>query len=504
MATPREAYDALIAHVKQTALLGSCASVLSWDRETYMPKGGAAHRAEQLALLAGMCHERGTDPRMGDWLDACEGTDLVADGLSVEAVNVRELRRSYDKGVKVPNRLVEETARTASLGHQGWVDAREDNDFKQFLPWLEKMVPLRIEYAEAVGYEEVIYDALLDDFETGETTANLTAVFGALRDDLAPLIREIAAAPKQPDESILTRRYDVVRQRVFSEMCASAVGFDFAAGRLDTVVHPFCSRVGPDDVRITTRWDEHQFGSALFGVLHESGHGLYEQGLPAEHYGTPMGSSTSLGIHESQSRLWENVVGRSHNFWTHFYPKAQGVFHESLRDVSLDDLVHAINGVKPSFIRVEADEATYNLHIVLRFELEQEIIAGNLRPADIPGAWNEKFKQMFDLDVPDDANGCLQDVHWSFGGFGYFPTYALGNLYAAQFFDCARREMPDLEAGFARGEFGPLLAWFREKVHSQASRFRPKDLVREVTGEPLSHAHLIRYLREKYEPMYGL
>ena len=500
---PHETYAKLITHAKETALLGSCASVLHWDQETNMPPAGAAHRAEQLALLSGLVHARATDPRMGEWLAACEGTDLTAEPHAIETVNVRELRREYDKQVKVPRALVEETARTAALGHEAWVEARKQSEFSTFRPWLEKIVKLRREYAEAVGYETVAYDALIDEYEPGETAANITRVFAALRDELAPLIEKLVGAPRQPDRSLLTRHFPVDRQRVFGEMCAAEIGFDFSAGRLDTVVHPFCTRIGAGDVRITTRWDPHHFGTALFGILHETGHGLYSLGLPDEHYGTPMGDSVSLGIHESQSRLWENFVGRGRAFWRHFWPRTQGIFHEALAGVSLDAFLHAVNDVRRSFIRVEADEVTYNLHVILRFELEQAIFSGDLRPADVPGAWNEKFKALFGLDVPDDASGCLQDVHWSGGAFGYFPTYALGNLYAAQFFRQVRQDIPDLEAGIARGDFAPLLEWLREKIHSQGMRFRAGELVERVTGEPLTHRHLIEYLTEKYAGLYG-
>jgi carboxypeptidase Taq len=497
----REAYDALIAHVKEAAVLGSCGAVLSWDRETHMPEGGTANRAEQMALISRLVHERMTDPRIGEWLAACQGTELTADSRSVEAVNLREIQRDYDKSTKVPSRLVEETSRASTMAHQAWVKARAASDFATFAPHLKKLVGLRREYAEAIGYDAVIYDALLDDFEPGASTKEVAEVFGALRKDLVPLIQKIVNAPKQPDPSLLKGTFPVERQRVFCEMAASAIGFDFSRGLLGTVVHPFCITIGTGDTRINTRWEEDNFGVAFFSVLHEAGHGLYEQGLPAEHDGTPMAETVSLSIHESQSRMWENFVGRSPAFWQYFLPHARGIFGD-LREAPQDGFVHAINRVSPSLIRVEADEATYNLHIILRFEIEQALMSGDLNVDAVPAAWNEKFKELLGLDVPDDAHGVLQDVHWSFAGFGYFPTYALGNLSAAQFFAAARKAIPDLDERFARGEFGELLQWLRDNIHSQGKRFRAPDLLQEVTGEKLNHRHLIEYLERRYQPLY--
>jgi carboxypeptidase Taq len=296
----------------------------------------------------------------------------------------------------------------------------------------------------------------------------------------------------------------VDRQAIFAQAAAAAVGFDFDAGRLDVTAHPFCLTVGPGDCRITTRYNAKHFNEAFFGVLHESGHGMYEQGLDPEHVGTPAGMALSLGIHESQSRLWENQVGRGRPFWEHFFPRGKQVFLDALRDVSLDDWMFAINDVRPSFIRVEADEATYNLHILLRFELERAILKGDLKVADVPRVWNEKFKAFFGLTVPSDAQGCLQDVHWSFGGIGYFPTYTLGNLIAAQLMKKARRDLSGLDDDFRRGEFSRLKGWLNEKVHREGGRYRAQELCRRVTGKPLSHEPLLAYLRGKYAPLYHL
>ena len=504
MADAKTVYESLIAEIKQIGLLGSCASVLGWDEQTYMPKGGAKHRGDQLALLAGMVHERGTAKQIGDWLSEVEGSDVVSDPISVEAVNVREIRRGYDLAVKLPKSLVEEMARVTTMAQQVWVEAREKSDYALFQPHLEKILELKHQEAAALGTGATAYDALLDEYEPGETSENLTRVFSALRSELVELVGAIAESGKQPSEDILAGEYSVEQQEAFGKAAASQIGFDFDNGRLDVTAHPFCSGIGPGDTRLTTRYDTHLFAQAFFGTLHESGHGIYDQGLDGAHYGTPMGDAVSLGIHESQSRMWENFVGRSRAFWTHFFPKVQTAFPDALGGVAEDDFYAAINTVSPSFIRVEADEATYNLHIMLRFEMEQALLDGGLQAADVPGAWNETFEKFLGLTPPDDAHGCLQDIHWSGGGIGYFPTYALGNLYAAQFFEQAREDVGDLDAQFAEGNFEPLKNWLTEKIYLQGQRYRANDLVEEVTGKPLSHEPLMRHLKAKYEPLYGI
>lgn len=498
------AYAELVRRVREAAILESCASVLGWDERTYMPRAGSAHRAEQMALLARLAHEAFTAPVIGELLAGVEGSPLVADRESEPAANVRELRRQYDRAVKVPNDLVEEMARVTTRAQQVWQEARAADDFAAFLPWLEKVVALERRKAEAIGYRATPYDALLDEYEPGATTAEIAAVFGSLRAELAPLVAAIGASGREAPRDLLLRDYPVESQKAFGEAAATAIGFDFNAGRLDITTHPFCSGIGPGDCRITTRYNPRHFNEAFFGVLHEAGHGIYEQNLPAEHYGTPCGSHASLGIHESQSRLWENFVGRSRPFWEHFLPRARNAFPGALGDVGLDDFYFAINDVRPSFIRVEADEATYNLHIVLRFELEQALLTGDLKPADVPGAWNEKFQQFFGLTPPSARAGCLQDIHWSMGGIGYFPTYTLGNLYAAQLMERAHSELGDLDADFRNGDFARLKGWLGEKIHRAGRRAPAAELCRRITGRPLDHRPLIGYLRGKYAPLYHL
>jgi len=502
--TSDEAYAELIRRVKSIVLLNSCGSILHWDHQTYMPVKGAAHRAEQLALVAGLAHDQFTRPEIGDLLSRAEEGSARREPGSAAAVNVREIRRAYDRAMRVPPALVEELARTAALAQDVWVEARRASDFGRFRPWLEKLVALKRQEAKAVSAGGLLYDALLDEYEPGETVERLTPVFGALRKSLVDLVGRIAGSPKRPDLSILHRAYPIAAQEAFGKTVVAAFGFDFQAGRLDVTTHPFCSGIGPGDTRLTTRYNPHDFGDGFFSILHEAGHGLYDQGLDAEHYGTPMGEAVSLGIHESQSRLWENFVGRSRVFWEHWLPQAHQAFPEALTGVGLDAFVFAINDVRPSLIRVDADEATYNLHILLRFELERALIDGDLPVADLPAAWADGMERFLGIKPPDDAQGCLQDIHWSGGSFGYFPTYTLGNLYAAQFFAQARAELGDLEERFRHGEFLPLKDWLNRRIHREGQRYRAADLVSAVTGEPLNPGYLLRHLTEKFGTLYGL
>jgi carboxypeptidase Taq len=364
-------------------------------------------------------------------------------------------------------------------------------------------VDLSRQEAEALGYTTEPYDALLDGYEVGETAAGLESLFGTLRQFLVKLLDPIRGSSLSPDETVLHRLYPRALQEQFGREAVAQIGYDFAAGRLDPTAHPFSTGLGPGDVRITTRYDEHFFNSAFFGTLHEAGHALYNQGLPPEHWGTPRGQDVSLGIHESQSRMWENLVGRSLGFWRNFFPRAQELF-PALGDVALEDFHFAVNRVAPSLIRVEADEVTYNLHIIFRFELERRLINGGLEVRDLPEAWNAKIQEYLGLAPPDNRDGVMQDVHWSAGYFGYFPTYTLGNIYAAQFYAKANEEVGGLEERFARGEFAPFLQWLRDKIHSQGLRYRPRDLVRRVTGEERDSRFLQDYLAGKFKDLYGL
>ena len=497
-------YDQLCSHARESAMLASIESLLGWDERTYMPPAAGQHRAEQMTLISGMVHQRRTDPRIGEWLSELSTSPLAADRHSEPGTVIRQLKRDYDRQTRLPQRLVEELTRTSVLGQQRWVEARQKDDFRLFQPLLEKMFDLKREQAAAVGYQESPYDALLDEFEPGELTSNIRKVLAGLRDQLVPLVAAIRESRRRPDTSILKRTFPVDAQQQFGKEVASRVGFDFDRGRLDVTAHPFCTGIGPRDCRITTRYDEQFFPSAFFGILHEAGHGIYDQGLREELYGLPPGEAVSLGIHESQSRMWENQVGRSRAFWTHFYPEAQRRFPAALSTVPLDAFYFAINEVRPSLIRVEADEATYNLHILVRFELEQALVNDELKVADLPAAWNEKYRHYLGIEPPSDADGVLQDIHWSAGLIGYFPTYSLGNLYSAQFFAAANRELGDLQAQFARGEFQPLRDWLRRNIHEAGQCYTPAELVQRVTGRPLAHDDLMKHLRSKFGPLYEL
>jgi carboxypeptidase Taq len=503
--TPQNAYDELLKQVREISLLSSCRSVLEWDHQVNMPPGGAGFRAEQASLLAGMTHEKFTDTKIGELISAVEGSDIVKDPESSEAANIRELRHDYDKETKLPKELVEEFNKVTALAHNEWIEARKQSDFKKFEPRLREIITLCRKMADAYGYEGEPYNALLDNYEPGATVAEVSDVFEKLRVDLVDLLGRIKDAPKKPDVSIVERNYSVDKQKIFVEMVSSAMGYDYERGRLDIAAHPFCSGMGVGDTRITTRYNPNRVNDALFGVIHESGHALYEMGIDKEkHFGTALGSAASLGIHESQSRMWENMVGRSMPFWIYFFPQLKRVFRDSLNGVELDQFYGAINYVRPSYIRVEADEVTYNLHILLRFEIERAMMQGDIKSADVAGEWNERFKKYFGIEVDKDANGCLQDIHWSSGLFGYFPTYTLGNIYAAQFFVKAQADIPDLTQKFESGDFLTLREWLRVNIHQHGLRYRANDLCKRVTGEGLSHKPMMDYMNKKFGEIYGI
>jgi carboxypeptidase Taq len=502
---PEQAYEDLVKRMKEIAVLGNTAGVLGWDQEVYMPGANAPYRAEQLSLLAGMCHQKFTDPAVGDWISQAESSkNLTADPLSDSAVNLREWRHSYDRSTKLPQKLVEEMARVTSNAQVEWVEARKENKFSRFQPWLEKIVGLVQEQAKCYGYKDHPYDALLEDYEPGLTVAQLNKLFPPLKKSLSEMVAKITSAKRQPDLSILKRKCPIPAQQEFCRTLAGAIGFDFNQGRIDISAHPFTTGLGPADTRITTRFEETNFENSFFSTLHESGHGIYDQNLPSNgHYGTPRASAVSLGIHESQSRLWENLVGRGLPFWKFFFPKLKKAFPGVFDDLSLEAFHFAINHSAPSFIRTESDEVTYNLHVCLRYDIEVAIIAGSLEAADVPAAWNSAMKQYLGITPATDAVGCLQDVHWSHGSFGYFPTYTLGNLYSAQFFDSANREAGPLEPKFEQGDFKPLKKWLNEKIHAEGQRYRANDLCGKVTGRDLTSEFFLSYLEKKFSGLYG-
>jgi len=503
-ASKAELWERVRGEIYSASLLASIESLLSWDEQTKMPPANAEYRAEQVSYLSGLIHERWTQPVLGTWLGELGQVSDEEDPVGSIRANVRELRRRHDLRVKVPKALVEELAKTAILAQQAWVEARKAKKFAGFAPWLSRMIDLKREEAAALKNGDRLYDALLDQYEPGETSANVGGVLRELRESLVPLVEAIVGSGKRPPRELLGREFPVEGQRALAEHAVTAMGFDFSRGRLDVAPHPFCSTIGPHDCRLTTRYNSRDLGGAFYSTLHEAGHGMYEQGLPAAEFFLPLGEAISLGIHESQSRMWENLVGRSRGFWQWMLPQARKQFPDTLGDATLDTIYFAVNDVRPSLIRTESDEATYNLHILVRYELESDLIENRLQVSDLPSAWNAKYRQNVGVVAEDDAEGVLQDIHWSAGLVGYFPTYTLGNLYAAQFYAQAEKDLGSLELQFARGEFRPLLEWLRTNIHQYGQRYRAPEMVQRVTGGPLSHEPLMAYLRGKLGPLYGI
>ncbi|MCE9630616.1 MAG: carboxypeptidase M32 [Planctomycetia bacterium] len=508
-AAGRTADDALFAeacaHARRVAVLASVEAVLGWDEQTMLPRAAGGHRAEQAAALAAIVHRLRTDAVQGERLHALAAGPLASSGSPEQQATIRLLARDFAKQSRLPSRLVEELARTGVEAQQAWMAARAGSSWKMLEPWLDRMFALKREQADCQRPDLDCYDALMDDYEPGGRWRDVATRFEPLRAAIVPLVHACRDSSKQPDDRVFTAAtYPVDAQRKFVREVAARIGFDFDRGRLDTTEHPFCTTLGPDDCRITTRWNERSLPTALFGVLHEAGHGLYEQGLRRDWYGLPPGEAASLGIHESQSRLWENMVGRSAPFWEWCLPIARAAFPLPLADADVATVHEALLVVRPSFIRVEADEVTYNLHVMMRFDLERAVIQGDLAVADLPAAWNERFEKDFGMRPPDDAHGVLQDIHWSAGLIGYFPTYTLGNIYAAQLMAAARRRFSSLDDEFAGGRFQTLLTWLREEVHTAGRMLESDPLVERVTGSPVASDWLVQSLRDRYGAAHGL
>jgi carboxypeptidase Taq len=483
----------IFAHAREFSLIQSCFGVLNWDQETHLPPDAAAYRATQLAWLASRAHELATS---NTWKNALESAESSNPGDNpIHTANLRELRRSFNRAALLPTELVVRESSANSLAKHAWADARKHSHFPTFAPHLETLLALAREKTELWGYPNEPYDALLEGYEHGISTANVANLFNAIR----PELREIAAravetsaarAPQLPPGP-----YPTATQQSLNRQIAESIGFDFHAGRIDTTNHPFCTTLGPRDVRLTTRFNEADFTSSLFGVLHECGHGIYEQGLPLTDFGLPSGTSASLGIHESQSRLMENHVGRSRSFWNRWYPVAQQLFPQ-LAGFSLDHFMDYVWRSSFSPIRVEADESTYDLHILLRFDLERRMLNGTLAVADVPDAWNDGFHELFGFFPENDQVGCLQDIHWSMGGLGYFATYTLGNINAAQLF-AAARENPTVASAIDQANYAPLLAWLRLSVHTHGATLSPSDLIQQATGKPPSTQAYLSHLKSR-------
>ncbi|MBO6940129.1 MAG: carboxypeptidase M32 [Deltaproteobacteria bacterium] len=480
--------------------LNAAAMVLEWDQNTYMPPGGADARGRQIALLSRLAHERRSAKRMGELLSELSA---MADAESVDGALVRRALRDYQRATKVPAELMEAISNHGSVLYSAWAAARKANDFEAVRPLLEKNLELSKRYAEHFEVDHPI-DAFVDEHDPGMTAASLKTLFSSLRADLVPIVEALLARP-EPDRSFLDADYPEEKQLAFAAEVSAALGYDFQRGRQDLTHHPFMIRFSSGDVRITTRVDPRDFTDCLFGTIHETGHALYEQNIDRAFDGTPLGAGTSTGVHESQSRLWENLVGRSRPFWEHMYPKLQATFPEPLADVSLDDFHRAINTVERGLVRVDSDEVTYNLHVMLRFDLECAMLEGELAIRDLPEAWNARMEADLGTKPPTDTLGCLQDVHWyciPIGGA--FQGYTLGNLMSAQFFGAASKALPELDAQLAKGEVGPLRSWLTENIYRHGATYFPDELIQRTTGAALSPEPFLAYLRKKYGPLYDV
>jgi carboxypeptidase Taq len=496
-------YPEFIEFVKECQNAQYAAGILGWDQETYMPQGGAMERAHQMATMAKWHHDYFTSDKMRGYLEELRRPDVL-DGMTPEQqTNVRETAWAYEREVSIPGELVKEMAKHTSMSLEAWKKARADDAYSHFAPFLEKMIDLKVQMAEHIGYEDNLYDALIDEYEPGTRTKDVQVVFADLRERLVPIVKKIIDSDVTPNEAILAQPWPLEKQKEFGVMVVGDIGYEWERGRLDEAPHPFTSGA-IDDVRITTRYNAEDIRPALFANIHEAGHAMYQQGLNAEHYATPMGESIGLGFHESQSRMWENIVGRSMPFWRHYYPKLQSTFPGQVGSVPIEDFYAAANLVKPSLIRVEADEVTYNLHILIRFEMELAMMNGDIGVDEIPGLWNEKYKSYLGIDVPSDADGCMQDIHWSMGIQGYFPTYTFGNLISVQLWNTMIKEIPDIWDQIEAGRFSGLLSWLQENVHRPGKMYRTPDMLRHLTGEPMNADHWIGYIKEKFGPIYGV
>jgi carboxypeptidase Taq len=500
------AYQQLVEKSKTIAGYTSVLNLLHWDQETYMPSGAISPRSDQISQISALIHGEITSPAFKNLLERLvhmgSGKPKAKHLKKYQHVVLREWHRDHCRAVKLPSSFIKNFSQVTSEASQIWAVAKKSNNFKLFAPFLSKIVKLNQEKANILGFNDHIYDALLENYEPCVTSARVSHIFGGLQKELVALLAKIKKA-KQIDARFLQKPMKEETQRELAHYFASQMPIDPAFSRLDVSSHPFSMALHPHDSRITTRFVPNLFMSNIFSVLHESGHSMYEMGLPLEHWGTPLCEAASLSVHESQSRWWETLIGRSLPFWKRYYPILQKKVPH-LRSISLDRFYRSINRVAPSFIRVEADEVTYGLHVILRFEIEKQLISGSLSVSDLPEAWNAKFKELFGLTPPDDASGCLQDIHWSLGDFGYFPTYALGNLLAAQFFSTFEKKHPDWATRVQKGDLAFIREWLRQNIHRWGRTYYTDELIKKVTGKPLSEAPYCHYLKTKYSEIYNL
>ncbi len=498
-----ETLEQLKTLLAEVADLNASQALLEWDQQTYMPQGGGEARGNQLATIGTISHQKFTSDEIGKLLVELEKEYEGADSDSDDVRLLKVTRHNYDRATRVPPEFVAEFAVVTSKAFEAWMKAREKSDFSIFQPHLEKVVELNQQYVTFFPPADHPYDVLLDQFERGMKTADVQTIFEALRPQQVELLKAIAEKP-QVEDAFLHVEYDEGKMWDLSEVIATNFGYDWERGRQDKSAHPFTTNFSINDVRITTRFETENPTIMLFSTMHEAGHGLYELGSKQDFERTPLAGGASLAVHESQSRMWENLVGRSLPFWEHFYPEFQKLFPEQVGDIDLDTFYQGINKVESSLIRVNADEATYNMHIMLRLELEIGMLEGEIKVKDLPEIWNAKMKEYLDIVPPNDAKGVLQDIHWSAGMMGYFSTYALGNLISAQLWEQITSDIQDLSEQFRKGEFGALLEWLHEKIHLHGSKYEPQELVQRVTGSKIDSAAYIRYLKQKYSHIYGL
>lgn len=497
----QEKFRRLLGILGRITDLRGAVSLLSWDQETHMPPGGGDARADQMATLETLAHEFLTSDEVADLLEELQEDSAGLEYDSFEAAILRVTREDHVKARRIPSDLIEELSRATSRASQAWKKALGTSEYTVFRPHLEKVIELCRQKAEALGYEDRIYDALLDEFEPGARTTDLESIFSRLKQELIPLIREITSR-KPPANAFLRQEYDRKAQQEFYLSVIRDFGFDFHRGQQDFSIHPMTVNISTGDTRVTTHLNSENLAGNLLGAFHECGHGLYYQGAAAELERTPLNEGASMGMHESQSRFWENIIGKSLPFWQHYYPRLQALFPDRLSFVNVDTFVRALNRVEPSLVRIKSDEVTYNLHIILRFELETEMLEGNINLDDLPDAWNAKMQEYLGIAPADDATGLLQDIHWSAGYIGYFPTYTLGNLMSAQIYEKIREDLPDFDDRVRRGEFEPILEWLREKIHRHGRKFTGLELIQRVTGRKPKPDAFLRYIREKFDALY--
>ncbi|KKT80970.1 MAG: hypothetical protein A3B99_01475 [Candidatus Yanofskybacteria bacterium RIFCSPHIGHO2_02_FULL_44_12b] len=505
MANKSNLFNKFRQRLVEISHINSALTVLGWDEQVNMPARGSTGRGATTAYLAGLAHEKAVSKEFEEMLSALVVQMNAGELSAEESCVVREVARDFEKQKKLPKEFIEESARLTSEAHHVWVRARQDSDFNSFAPYLKKIVELKRRKAQILGFKKSPYDALLDLYEPGATVDEISPVLEEVKVFLMAFTDKIKKSSVKINSGILSGNFPIEEQKKFTAQIAEKIGFGFDRGRLDVSTHPFSTSFHPEDVRITTRYkDNDLFGYGILSTIHEVGHALYEQGLLKEHFGTPLGEAASLGIHESQSRMWENLVGKSRVFWRYFYPRIQEIFPEPFGAISLEDFYRALNCVGSSLIRTEADEVTYNLHVILRYEIEKELIEGSIGIEDLPAIWNSKMGQYLGIEVPSDSLGVLQDVHWSGGSIGYFPTYTLGNLYSAQFYGAAKRDILNLEEEIASGHFGNLLSWLRKNIHIHGRLYSADELVQRATGEKLSSKYFIDYITQKYSEIYRL